>query len=49
MTIFDNVIIITIFYDRPQVFTILAMNAYLKITYREIIEILEVSDKMTNF
>ena len=34
-------------YNQPQLFTILAMKTYLKTTYREIIEILDVSDKIT--
>ncbi|MEE1134592.1 MAG: hypothetical protein UHW60_07465 [Methanobrevibacter sp.] len=36
-------------YNQPQLFTILAMKTYLKTTYREIIEILDVSDKITKF
>ena len=36
-------------YNQPQLFTILAMKTYLKTTYREIIEILELSDKITKF
>jgi len=36
-------------YNQPQLFTILAMKTYLKTTYREIIEILDVSDKITTY
>ena len=36
-------------YNQPQLFTILSMKTYIKTTYREIIEILEVSDKITKF
>ena len=36
-------------YNQPQLFTILAMKTYLKTTYREIIEILDVSDKITKY
>ena len=36
-------------YNQPQFSTILVMKTYLKITYREIIEILDVSDKITKF
>ena len=36
-------------YNQPQLFTILAMKTYLKTTYREIIEILDVYDKITKF
>ncbi|WP_342765955.1 transposase [Methanobrevibacter sp. V14] len=33
----------------PQLFTILAMKTYLKTTYREIIECLELMDKIRKF
>ena len=36
-------------YNQPQLFTILAMKTYLKTTYRKIIEILDVFDKITKF
>ena len=36
-------------YNQPQLFTILAMKTYLKTTYHEIIEILDVSDKITKY
>ena len=36
-------------YNQPQLFTILAMKTYLKTTYREIIEILDVSDKIIKY
>ena len=36
-------------YNQPQLFTILLMKTYLKSTYREIIEFLDVSDKITKF
>ncbi|MDO5824385.1 hypothetical protein [Methanobrevibacter sp.] len=36
-------------YNQPQLFTILAIKTYMKTTYREIIEILEASDKITKF
>ena len=36
-------------YNQHQLFTILALKTYLKTTYREIIEILDVSDKITNY
>jgi len=36
-------------YNQPQLFTILAMKTYLKTTYREIIEYLELMDKIRKF
>ena len=36
-------------YNQPQSFTILAIKTYLKTTYHEIIEILDVSDKITKY
>ena len=36
-------------YNQHQLFTILAMKTYLKTIYREIIEILDVSDKITKY
>ena len=36
-------------YNQPQLFTILEMKTYLKTTYREIIEILDISDKITTY
>ncbi|WP_305556520.1 transposase [Methanobrevibacter sp. V74] len=36
-------------YNQPQLFTILAMKTYLKTTYREIVECLELMDKIRKF
>ena len=36
-------------YNQPQLFTILAMKTYLKTTYREIMECLELMDKIRKF
>ncbi|KZX12844.1 hypothetical protein MBORA_10200 [Methanobrevibacter oralis] len=48
---FQNIhaITATIFTINHNSFTILAIKTYLKTTYREIIEILEVSNKITNY
>ena len=43
------VITVIILYNQPQLFTILAMKTYLKTTYREIIECLELMDKIRKF